>query len=228
MKKADISTDYSTDYTFKSSQIMAKLAICMDVEASERNAMQNENAYFDATHTRVHSFKSFGLWTYHPAMRRTVRLASMDLRSEKSTDIATFFILFNEVLTKVTGRKDYKFTPICFACNEGGANYKAIAMVYGADYCKEQVVGCQWHFLDDANKKSRVLPMHLREKFNKVCKQMGHSCTIVSKFTLLKGQLEEVPKLHPEITSWVEWWHARHSHIFTPFRGVGLPGVNLI
>ena len=69
--------------------------------------------------------------------------------------------------------------------------------------------------------------MHLREKFSKVCKKMAHSCTTVSRYNLLKGQLEEVAKLHPEITSWIEWWHARCSHIFTPFRGDGLPGVNL-
>ena len=114
----------------------------MDVEVS-KNAMQNENAYFDATHARVHSFKNFGLWTYHPAMWKIVRLASMDLRSKNSTDIATFCTLFSEVLAKETGRKDYTFHPRCFVCDEGGTNYKAIAMVYGADYCKEHVVGCQ-------------------------------------------------------------------------------------
>ena len=54
---------------------------------------------------------------------------------------------------KKMGRKDHKFNLKCFVCDEGGANYKAIAMVYGADYCKEHVVGCLWHFLNDANKK---------------------------------------------------------------------------
>ena len=56
---------------------------------------------------------------------------------------------------------------------------------------------------------------------------MAHSCSTVSKYNLLNGKVEEVEKLHPEIALWIEWWHARCSHIFTPFRGAGLPGVNL-
>ena len=63
---------------------MAELAIQMDVEGPE-NIQQEENAYFDATHTRVHGFKSLGLWLFHPIMRKVIRLASMDLRTENTT-----------------------------------------------------------------------------------------------------------------------------------------------
>ena len=35
-------------------------------------------------------------------------------------------------------------------CNEGGANHKAIRMVYGEQLTKSKVVGCQWHFQNDA------------------------------------------------------------------------------
>ena len=53
------SMNESSDYVFKSSKVMAELAIQMDVEGPE-NILQEENAYFDATHTRVHGFKSLG------------------------------------------------------------------------------------------------------------------------------------------------------------------------
>ena len=46
-----------SDYIFKSSQEMAQLAICMDVNGPE-DGLQKENAFFDVTHTRVHGFKS--------------------------------------------------------------------------------------------------------------------------------------------------------------------------
>ena len=55
----------SSDFVFKSSNIMAELAIQMDVEGPE-NILQEQNAYFDATHTRVHGFKSVGLWLSTP------------------------------------------------------------------------------------------------------------------------------------------------------------------
>ena len=44
---------------------------------------------------------------------------------------------------------------------------------------------------------------------------------------MLKSRLDEVAKLYPDIESWIDWWHERRSHIFVPFRGGGLPGVNL-
>ena len=67
-----------TDYVFKSSRKMAQMALHMDVDG-EPNILQMENAYFDATHTRVYGFKSLGLWLIHPAMKKILRLASMEL-----------------------------------------------------------------------------------------------------------------------------------------------------
>ena len=68
--------------------------------------------YFDATHTRVYGFKNLGLWLIHPAMKKILRLASMELRSENHKDIALFFSLFNEILSTVSGVPNYKFTHI--------------------------------------------------------------------------------------------------------------------
>ena len=131
----------SSDYVFKASRRMAQLAISMDVDSDEKSVLQEENAYFDATHTRIHEFQSLGLWMYHPAMRKILRLASMDIHSENSKDIAMFFHLFNEILEKETGRPGYKFNPCTFMCDEGSANYRAIEMEYGTDFTKQRVVG---------------------------------------------------------------------------------------
>ena len=38
------------------------------------------------------------------------------------------------------------FNPRTFMCDEGGANHKAIRIVYGDEFAKTRVVGCQWHF----------------------------------------------------------------------------------
>ena len=144
----------SSDYVFKSSRRMAQLAISMDLDSHEKNVLQEENAYFDATHTRIHWFKSLGLWMYHPAMRKTLRLASMDIRSENSKDIAMFFHLINEILEKESGKPGHTFNPRTFMCDEGSANYKAIEMEYRTDFIKERAVGCQWHFKNDMTRKS--------------------------------------------------------------------------
>ena len=80
-----------SDYVFKLSCQMALLALKMDVNNQEETGLQEENAFFDATHTRVFGFKSFALWLVHSSMREMVRLASMEMRSESSEDIAIFF-----------------------------------------------------------------------------------------------------------------------------------------
>ena len=74
----------SSDYVFKASKRMAELAISMDVDSPEKSVLQEENAYFDATHTHIHGFKSLGLWMYHPAMRKILRLVTMDICSENA------------------------------------------------------------------------------------------------------------------------------------------------
>ena len=51
---------------------MALRAIRMDVNGGE-DGLQKENAYFDATHTRVHGFKSFALWLIHGPMWEMLR-----------------------------------------------------------------------------------------------------------------------------------------------------------
>ena len=61
---------------------MAELAIQMYVEGPD-NILQ-ENAYFGTTHTKVHGFKSLGLWLFHPTMRKVIRLASLDVRTENT------------------------------------------------------------------------------------------------------------------------------------------------
>ena len=33
--------------------------------------------------------------------------------------------------------------------------------------------------------------------------------------------------MHPTLKTWVDWWHARRSHIFPPFRGFGFAEVNM-
>ena len=135
----------SSDYVFKTSREMALRAITMDVNGGE-DGLQKENTYFDATHTRVHGFKSFTLWLIHGPMREMLRLASMEMRTENTNDISIFFTLFNEVLQKVSGIEGYKFNPRCFMCDEGGANYRVVRDVYGEEFCTDQVRGCQFHF----------------------------------------------------------------------------------
>ena len=200
------------DFVFKSSRKMVELALKMDIDG-DKNIMQTENAYLDATHRQVHGFKNFGLWVYHPSMRYILHLASMEICSKNSIDIAQFFSFFNELVAKVSKTEGKMFNPNSFMCDEGAANHKAIRMVYGEDFATSRVMGCQRHFQNE-------------QVFTTLIKDLCH-VTTVCKYKILESRLDEVTKLYPDIESWIDWWHERQSHIFAPFKGSGLQGVNL-
>ena len=155
-----------------------------------------------------------------------IHLASMEMCTENAEDIALLFRLFNEILQKVTGNDKYKFNPRCFLCDGAGANYKAIKLVYGEEFCKERVHGCQFHFKQQVQKKKHEVPEEMKEEFMDTCKQLC-KVTTVSKYNILNGKLEEMAARVPQLYTWIKWWHDQRSHIFGPYRGGGLPGCNL-
>ena len=217
--------DGGSDYVFKSSRKMGEIALQMDVEGPE-NILQLENAYFDATHTRVYGFKTFAMWLIHPAMKQILRLASMELCSENYIDISLFLRLFNEMLAEISNTPGYKFNPRYFVCDEGGANYKAVRQVYGEDFVRHRVKGCQWHFKSDVkNHINKVGPTH-RERFSEICNEMCQ-VTTVSAFDDLMTELKLIADIYPEIQGFVKYWELRKTHVFSPFRGGSLPGMNM-
>ena len=123
----------------------------------------------------------------------------MDMCTENNRETALFFTFFNKILEKVSGKKGYKFNPIYFLCGEGGANFKAIKVVYGVDFYKKRVVGCLWHFLIDVKKKANLLPEDSKEHFTAISRKLCNSTTSVSQYNLLKGRLEEIAKKHDMI-----------------------------
>ena len=213
------------DYVFKSSRRMVKMAIDMDQDGPD-NLLQTENAYFDATHSHVHGFKTIGLWLVHPAMLQILRLASMEIRSENYIEISQFFTLFNRICAQVKEEPGYKFNPRFFVCDEGGANWKALRHIYGAQFTEARVRGCQWHFKSDVcNYVNRVGP-DKGEDFKRYCDELCE-CTTVARCDELFGELKRIAEKYPEIKAFVKYWELRKSHVFGPYRGCGLPGVNL-
>ena len=214
-----------SDYIFKASKQITRIALAMDLDGPE-NVLQLENAYFDATNTRIYGFKSLGLWMFHPSQRKILRLACMEICTENANDIAKFFTLYNEILQKETGQEGYRFNPRYFMCDEGSANYCTIRQIYGENFTNARVVGCQWHFKNDVNRHSKDVSPDMRGLFNSLCHKLC-ACTTIAKYKIIKSRLDDIGNMNPGIKRWIQWCDDRRSHIFTPYRGGGLPGVNL-
>ena len=65
---------------------------------------------------------------------------------EKTTEvIATFWKLFNEVLQELKNEANYKFNPIGFSTDEGGASMNGLLQVFGQQVI-HKIKTCQFHF----------------------------------------------------------------------------------
>ena len=159
-------------------------------------------------------------------MKQILRLASTELCSENYIDISLFLCLFNEMLAEISNTPGYKFNHRYFVCNEGGANYKAVHQVYGEDFVRHQVKGCQWHFKSDVkNHINKEGPSH-REIFSEICNEMCQ-VTNVSAFNDLMTELKLIADIYPELQGFVKYWELRKTHVFSLFRGGSLAGMNM-
>jgi len=75
-------------HVFKSSKHTAELALSMDRD--QRKFLSEECAFVDVKHNRCRGFKAITLRTYHPARRKLIRLAVMDVEEENSDNLTNF------------------------------------------------------------------------------------------------------------------------------------------
>ena len=85
-----------------------------------------------------------------------------------------------------------------FSLQQGGANYKAVHMVYGEEFCHDRVRGCQFHFKHQVQKKNYEVPEEHRDEFIKICYELC-LITTVARYEILKGKLEEMACSTPSL-----------------------------
>ena len=112
-------------------------------------------------------------------------------------------------------KENYEFQPRYFVCNEGGANYKAIREVYGDEFCKNRVKGCQWHFKSDGRRHAQKVSMDRRDEFEQVCWDLCKVQT-VDRFNKIMANLKKFAEEFPELKGFVLYWEQRKSLVFHP------------
>ena len=120
------------DFVVKSSSVILQMGLDMDQDA-ETNALQQEDAFFDGSHSRCTGFVALGLWVHHTLMRKVFWLVSME-------NLVLFWRLVNEMLRKVGNKgDDYKFNPKFLMTDEAGAHFQALRIVFGDEWVKRNV-----------------------------------------------------------------------------------------
>lgn len=212
------------DLVFKCSLEMAKILLDMDQDGPE-NALQLEECYFDGAHKRCFGFKTLGLFVYHPGMRRLLRIASMEVRSETTENVHWFWKILNKVLSEVNG-KPTQFNPKAIMVDEAQANYTGVEQVFGWDFRREKVISCQQHYKSNVNLVARQISYTYQHAFKDICFRMCN-CATVAEYNTLKSDLDKYVAMFPNIRHWVDWWDARKYHVFPAFRRFGYSRVTL-
>ena len=214
------------DFVMKSSSKILKVALQMDQDGEE-NPLQQEDVFFDGCHSRCTRFISLGLWVQHPSMQRVIRLASMEVRSEATEDIAIFFKLINEMI-QIVGKKEkgYKFNPRYILCDEAGGNIRGIKEALGLEFAAMRVVTCQWHFMNKINEQIQKIGEDFQEEF---VTSAGQLCSVqsVAEFELIFSRMREIVAKFPEFGNSLDWYYARRFHLFPTFCDGLHSGLNL-
>ena len=214
------------DYVCKSSSKILQMALDMDQDG-EPNCLQDEDVFFDGSHSRCTDFISLGLWVYHPSMRSVVRLVSMEVRSESTETLTIFWSLVNEML-QIVGKKgdSYKFNPRNIMTDEAGAHFAAMRNVFGDEFVNKKCITCQWHFLNSVNEKIHKIGEEYQEEFLEKAILLCNVKT-VAEFELCFARLKEIATMFPEVGNFLDWYYARRIHLFPAFRKTLHSGLNL-
>lgn len=129
-------------YVFKTSRTQANIVLSMD--RHREGILNKEYCFMDVKHNRCSGFKTFSVHVYHPLLRKVITLATMECEDETTDTFTKFWILLNEVLQKVSSDPKRIFNPFGWMADEAGANWAALAKVFGQDVLN-RTIGCQFH-----------------------------------------------------------------------------------
>jgi hypothetical protein len=212
---------------FKSSTLKAQFALKM--EQNQNNPLSEEVCFFDGKMSRCKGFVSLTASVYHPLLRKVIPLATMECEAENSLCVEYFWKCFNEILQKVSGKKDYLFNPCGWVTDMAGANMEGLKRVFGSAVL-ERVRTCEFHFKECRNRQSRKFSQEIRSRFKTLCNALLEAQSVIA-YEKAKEDLcnfiEESPE-RSSLASWLDWWDRRRTFIFPAFQRVSEgPKMNL-
>lgn len=215
-------------YVFKSSHWAADIMVKLS-EGQPRNEFSGNPVFFDGSHSRIMGpWLSLGLWTYNHTNHKLIRLASMDVKSESTENISTFWSLVNSMLEDYTKMPTFRFHPTTIVTDEAGANFTSILKVFGIKTCEENIQTCLLHFKNSVNKMANKCAGHVSVKFKELAGEL-ENVESVKAYKDVRAKLVKLAKKTEDtaMSNWVVWWDKRRGHLFKAFKGSVYSGSNL-
>ena len=211
-------------FVMKSSRLAAETALWMDT-CNKKTPMTECIVFMDGLHLRVKDYITLALWVENPIIRKTQRVTSMECTSEDTENVKIFLQNFLAILHEVKKDLNYMWKPHMIMADEKGANKRAVGNVLSEDM-KQRTGSCQWHFLRCAKNVLHRIDVQDHDDFMKLCDLLFKNAVTKNAYEEYHIKLEMVCS-HNNVKSWTDFWHKRHFHFVSAFRGFFMPGVNL-
>ena len=180
----------------------------------------------DVLHLRVKDYMTLTLWVENPIICKTQRLTSMECTSEDTENVTIFLQNFLAILHKVKKDLNYMWKLRMIMADENGANKRAVGNVLGEDI-RQRTVSCQWHFLRCVKKVLHRIDVQDCDNFMKLCNLIVKNAVTKNAYEEYHIKLEMICICN-NVKSWIDFWHKRHFHLVSAFRGFFMPGVKLL
>ena len=91
-------------------------------------------------------FITLSVYVYAGILRKMIKLATMNVKSENAENWIIFWNMLNQVISSLLSRQE-KFNFLGWYVDETGGVWKALKDIYGEGVIKHKTVSCEKHFL---------------------------------------------------------------------------------
>ena len=211
-------------FVMRSSRLATETALWMDT-CNKKTLVTECIVFMDGLHSRVKDYITLTLWVENLIICKMQRLTSMECTSEDTENVTIFLQNFLTILCEVKKDLNYMWKPHMIMVDENRANKRAVANVLGEDM-RQRTVSCQWHFLRCVKNVLHRIDVQDCEDFMKLCNLLVKNVVTKNAYKEYHIKLETIC-IHNNVKSWIDFWHKRHFHFMSAFRGFFMPGVNL-
>ena len=192
---------------FKRRKLAAKFALNMTED--ENHILSREFCCFDGKVNRCKRLVRLTASVYHPFLRKQVILASTECESESTENVALFWSLFNEMLSKETGVQGFMFNGRGWCSDMAGSNLQGIKQVFANDSL-QKVKGCEFYFKQCRNRHARTMRSEeTTQKFTKLCDALLSTATSPAFYSAkedLTKFIDQAPEEREHLITWIKWW----------------------
>lgn len=130
------------------------------------------------------------------------------------------------MLQDVTCDPLYIFNPHGFVADEHHANWLSLQNVFGKEVLS-RVVSCEFHFKQSVQRHAAGLSQDdSGAEFICLADALLHAMS-QSEFGVALSAISKFVLAHSQLKGWLDWWHARKTHVFRCFKPLDAPNSNL-